>query len=72
MYVHDIYNKYATENKIDDTVNHLQLISLQLLSTRINFTVHGFFPLNWSLLSTVIHNLYLFPAACGRKNFDFR
>ncbi|KAK4884456.1 hypothetical protein RN001_000727 [Aquatica leii] len=48
--IHDIWNKYATANDVDANVNHLQLISLQILNTEPKFTAYGFFPLDWTLL----------------------
>ncbi|KAK5648556.1 hypothetical protein RI129_003448 [Pyrocoelia pectoralis] len=53
-YIHDIWNKYANANAVDANINHLQLISLQLLNTKLEFTAYGFFSLDWTLLHAII------------------
>ncbi|KAF5275231.1 hypothetical protein FQR65_LT04265 [Abscondita terminalis] len=52
--IHDIWNKYASANDVDANVNHLQLISLQILNTELKFTAYGFFPLDWTLLHAIV------------------
>ncbi|KAF5274382.1 hypothetical protein FQA39_LY07262 [Lamprigera yunnana] len=48
--IHDIWNKYATADKVDENLNHLQLVLLQVLNSELKFTVYGFFPLDWTLI----------------------
>lgn len=65
-YIHDIHNKCILNGNMDEAVDHLQLISLQLLNTKINFTSHGLFPLKWNLftkvsITSIICNLEYVP-----------
>ncbi|RZB40827.1 7tm 7 domain containing protein, partial [Asbolus verrucosus] len=53
-YVHDIWNKYAVSGKVDRRVRHLQLTSIRLLNTKLQFTAMDFFNLDWTLCHTII------------------
>lgn len=52
-YVHDIWNKWASEDKIDININYLQLASIQLLNTKPRFSACDCYPLDWTLLEMV-------------------
>jgi hypothetical protein len=47
FYIHDVWNKYAGDGKIDRRIRHLQLISMRLQINKINFTARNFFKLDW-------------------------
>ncbi|KAL3286928.1 hypothetical protein HHI36_001413 [Cryptolaemus montrouzieri] len=52
--IHDIWNKYAENDKIDKRLLYLQFISTRFLSTKLKFTAYGFFPIDWTLLHTIV------------------
>ena len=52
-YVHNIWNNLATRDEISADIKHLQLMSLQLYNSRLEFTAYGFFALDWTLLQKV-------------------
>ena len=45
-FVHEVWNKYAMSEKIDNRVRYLEVVSVKLLNTKLQFTVMGFFNLN--------------------------
>ncbi|RZB39827.1 7tm 7 domain containing protein [Asbolus verrucosus] len=53
-YIHKIWNKYASNEEVDRRVRHLQLISVRLLNTKLNFTAKDFFNLDWTFFHTMI------------------
>ncbi|CAH1365694.1 unnamed protein product [Tenebrio molitor] len=53
-YVHDIWNKYALNGKINVKTRHLQLVSTRLLNTKLHFTAMDFFSLDWTLYHMLI------------------
>jgi hypothetical protein len=54
--VHDIWNKYAMSGKINKKIRHLQLVSVRLLNTRLQFTARDYFNLDWTFCHMVIIN----------------
>lgn len=52
MYIYDFWNTQKNRNKNLSTV--LQMASTRLLHVKINFSAHGLFPLDRTLLLTVI------------------
>jgi hypothetical protein len=48
IYVHDIWNMLVSNGEINSNVRHLQLISTRLMGTKLEATVKGYFPLNWT------------------------
>ncbi|CAH1365133.1 unnamed protein product, partial [Tenebrio molitor] len=58
FYIHDVWNKYAGDGKIDRRIRHLQLISIRLQINKINFTARNFFKLDW-------HSCHMIIAAVG-------
>ncbi|EFA07622.1 gustatory receptor 128 [Tribolium castaneum] len=53
-YVHCIWNKYSLRGNIEKKMRYLELVSLRLLNTKVNFTASGCFNLDWTLLQTII------------------
>ncbi|EFA07626.1 gustatory receptor 133 [Tribolium castaneum] len=54
FYVHDIWNLLAIKDENNTDMRYLHLISTKLMSMKLELTAKGFFPLNWSLLYTII------------------
>jgi hypothetical protein len=52
-YVHEIWNKYAIKGEIDNRIRYLQLVSVSLLNTKLQFTAMDLFPLDWTFLHMV-------------------
>jgi hypothetical protein len=55
-FVHDIWNKYAVNGKIDKRVRHFQLISVRLLNTKLRLSARDFFNLDWTFYHMVLYN----------------
>jgi hypothetical protein len=51
--VHEIWNFYNSRGEVDKQVCHLQLISVRLLNTKLQFTARHFFNLDWTFCHTV-------------------
>jgi hypothetical protein len=54
IYVHDIWNMLVSNGEINSNIRHLQLISTRLMGTKLEVTVKGYFPLNWTFFYTVM------------------
>lgn len=52
-YVHEIWNKFARNGKIDSRIYILELVSLRLFNTKLEFTAMGLFDLDWSICRMV-------------------
>ncbi|KAH0821319.1 hypothetical protein GEV33_001472 [Tenebrio molitor] len=50
--VHEIWNFYNSREEVDKQVCHLQLISVRLLNTKLQFTARHFFNLDWTFCHT--------------------
>ncbi|CAH1365130.1 unnamed protein product [Tenebrio molitor] len=53
-YVHDIWNTFTLAEQINKRTRHLQLISVRLLSTKLQFTARDFFKLDWTFCQMMI------------------
>ncbi|RZB39533.1 gustatory receptor [Asbolus verrucosus] len=71
-YVHDIWNKYDLNNKVDRRVRHLQLISIRLLNTKLKFTARNFFSLDWTFCHMMIAAVttYVFTTSIPENAFS--
>ena len=47
-FVHDVWNKYAVAGRTDKRIRYLQLFSVRLLNTRLQFTAMDFFNFDWT------------------------
>ncbi|XP_044270310.1 putative gustatory receptor 28a [Tribolium madens] len=55
--VHQIWNKYTTQGKIDAKIRHLELLAMRFFHTKLELTVNGFFTLDWTFCHLIISAL---------------
>ncbi|KAJ3648629.1 hypothetical protein Zmor_020420 [Zophobas morio] len=53
-YIHDMWNKYTTNNDLCIYIRHLELIAIRCAGTKVKFTAKDFVPLDWNLMHTVV------------------
>nr|XP_015833416.1 PREDICTED: putative gustatory receptor 28b [Tribolium castaneum] len=53
-HVHEVWNKYTTQGKIDRRIRHLELLSFRFFYTKLELTVDGFFNLDWAFCHLII------------------
>ncbi|EFA07624.1 gustatory receptor 131 [Tribolium castaneum] len=56
-HIHDIWNFYACNRKIDARIRNLEFVSLQLLNTKLKFTPMNLFTLDWSFCHLIMASI---------------
>ncbi|KAJ3648646.1 hypothetical protein Zmor_020435 [Zophobas morio] len=52
-YIHDVWNCWVLR-KVDKNLQHLQLVSIRLLNSKLKFTAKYFFDLDWTFYHMII------------------
>ena len=53
LHLHEIWNKHVSKKEMNREFRHLELLSIRMLNTQMEFSIRGFFNLDWTFFQTV-------------------
>ena len=53
LHLHEIWNQHVSRKEMNREFRHLELLSIRMLNTQMEFSIRGFFNLDWTFFQTV-------------------
>ncbi|KAJ3643819.1 hypothetical protein Zmor_026506 [Zophobas morio] len=54
LHLHEIWNKHVSKKEMNKEFRHLELLSIRMLNTQMEFNIRGFFNLDWTFFQSMV------------------